>query len=143
MGTFFSTFSLCTNHQTVRIANGTRTKVVGTGTIHLSNTLILKSVLFVPDLDCNLISVSRLNHDLNCETKFLANSCVFQDLSTRKVIGSADFRAGLYILDVHPSSRHFSGHQCQLSHSLKSSSHSNKESDIMMWHFRLDHPNFL
>ena len=109
----------------------------------ISQTLILKSVLFVLDLGCSLVSVSRLNRDLNCETKFLADSCVFQDLSTGKMIGSADFRAGLYILDVSPSSSHFVGHKCQLIHSLKSSRQSNKESEIMMWHFRLGHPIFL
>jgi len=139
----FSNFSPCKTPQTVRIANGTRTKVVGTGIIYLSNTLILNSVLFVPDLDCSLISVSRLNRDLNCETKFLADSCVFQDLSTGKMIGSAEYRAGLYILDVSLPSSHFVDHNYQSTYSLKSSSQSNKESAIMMWHFRLGHPNFM
>ena len=139
----FTSYSPCNGLQTVRIANGTRTKVVETRIICLSNTLILKSVLFVPNLDCNLISVSSPNRDLNCETKCLAKSCVFQDLSSGKTIGSADFRAGLYVLDVSTPSIHSVSHRCQLIHSLTSDSHSNKESEIMMWHFLLGHPNFL
>ena len=70
------------SHHTIRIANGSHAKVVGKGTIQLSETLTLYSILFVSDLDCNLLSVSKLNKDLNCETKFLANSCVFQDLES-------------------------------------------------------------
>ena len=139
----FTSYSPCNSLQTVRIANGARTKVVGTGIIGLSNTVILKSMLFVPNLDCNLISVSSLNRDLNSETKFLSKSCVFQDLSSGKMIGNVDFRAGLYVLDVNTPSIHSISHQCQLIHSLSSNSHSNKESEIMMCHFRLSHPNFL
>ena len=45
------------------------------------NYLSLKDThsLLVPDLDCNLISVSKLNLDLLCETEFFAKSCAFQD----------------------------------------------------------------
>ena len=135
----FTSYSPCNSFQTVRIANGTCTKVVGTGIICLSN----KSVLCVPDLDCNLILVSSLNRDLNCETKFLAKSCVFQDFSSGKTIGSDDFHASLYVLDVNTPSIRSVSHQCQLIRSLTCDSHSNKESEIMMWHFRLGHPNFL
>lgn len=73
----FATYSPCNGHQTVRIANGTRTEVTGTRTINLSNTIILYSVLFVPDLNCNLISINKPNKDLNCETKFFAKHFVF------------------------------------------------------------------
>ena len=76
----FSSYSLCFSNLTIRIADGSCSKVAGTGTVYISPTLILKSVLFVPNLDCNLISMHKLNRDLNCETKFVANSCVFQDL---------------------------------------------------------------
>ena len=52
--------------------------------LFISPILILKSILFVPNLDCNLISVNKLNKDLNCETKFVANSCVFSGLGIRE-----------------------------------------------------------
>lgn len=96
----FTSYSPCTNATTVRIADGSCSKVAGMGTIHISQDLILHSVLFVPKLDCNLLSVSKLNSDLNCTTKFFAKSCVFQDLVSGKTIGSAELCAGLYIFKV-------------------------------------------
>lgn len=36
------------------------------GSIRLTDTITLHHVLFVPKLNCNLISVSQLNDDLNC-----------------------------------------------------------------------------
>ena len=34
--------------------------------------------------------MNKLNKDLNCETKFLANSCIFQDLALGKMIGNVE-----------------------------------------------------
>ena len=146
-------YSLHTLHARVfklyEIANGSRSRVAGTGTIHLSNTLTLHLVLFVPDLDCNLISVSRLNNDLHCETKFLAKSCVFQDLSSGKMIGSADLCAGLYLLKSASASvcsqdnKTGVSPQCWSINHLESVSQYNKDSAILLWHYRLGHPNFM
>lgn len=146
----FTTYYPCNGYQTVRIANGTRTKVEWAGTIHLSETLTLYSVLFVPDLNCNLISVSKLNSDLHCETKFFAKYCVFWDLNSGRMIVNAELRASLYLFDVNTSSVPVSlanknriNPQCWLVHSLKSVSKPNKDSAIMTWHCRLGHSNFL
>ena len=100
----FSSYSPCSNNLTVRIVDGSCSKVAGTGIVYISPTLILKSVLFVPNLDCNLISAHKLNRDLKCETKYVANSCVFQDLESGKIIGNVEFSAGLYLLKVKDSS---------------------------------------
>ncbi|XP_062097195.1 protein CLT2, chloroplastic isoform X2 [Humulus lupulus] len=65
----------------------------------------------------------------------------FQDLSSGRMIGNADFRVGLYVLNVnHPSKQNVS---YQSNHSLMSTSQFNKESEIMMLHFLLGRPNFL
>ncbi|KAL8118242.1 hypothetical protein AgCh_015962, partial [Apium graveolens] len=61
-----------------------------------------------------------------------------EDLSSGRMIGNADFRAGLYVLDINTPSIHSASHQGSLSHCFKSVSPSNKESEIMMWHFRLE-----
>lgn len=47
----------------------------------------LKSVLHVPKLACNLLSISRLSKDTNCSIRFLPSTCVFQDQNLRKTIG--------------------------------------------------------
>ena len=114
-------------------------KVVGKGTIQLSKTLTLYSVLFVLDLECNLLTVSKLNKDLNCETKFLVNSCVFQDLELGRMIDNEELCAGLYILKVDQSPIiHVLRTQCQTVNY-----ESNMDSAIMLWHFRLGHLNFM
>ena len=84
----FLSCSPCSSNLTVRIADGSCSKVAGTRTVYISPTLILKSVLFMPNLHCYLICMHKLNRDLDCENKFVANSCVFQDLELGKIIDS-------------------------------------------------------
>ena len=87
----FQTYSSCRVGFSVRIADGSRSKVTGLGTIKKSKNISIHSVLFVPNLDCNLLSVSKFDRDLNFTTKFFANSCVFQELALGKAIGSVEF----------------------------------------------------
>ncbi|RVW87882.1 Retrovirus-related Pol polyprotein from transposon RE1 [Vitis vinifera] len=87
-------------HSSVHIADGSKSKIAGTGSIKLTKDLYLDSVLHVPNLDCNLLSISKLARDLQCVTKFYPNLCVFQDLKSGKMIGSAELCSGLYLLHV-------------------------------------------
>ena len=147
----FSTYTPCQDNQTVRIANGSRSRVAGIDKVYISKTLTLHLVLYVPDLDCNLIFVSKLNRDHHCETKFFVKSCVFQDLALGKMIGNSEFCAGLYLLKVHhpstmlptPSNESSFVFQCQSVQSFESIRQSNKNGAIVLWHYRLGHPNFL
>ena len=134
----FSQFYPSWSHHTVCIANDSHAKVVGKGTIQLSEILTLYSVLFVPDLDCNLIFVRKLNKDLNCETKFLVNSSVFRDMESERMIGNAELCTGLYILKVDKSPI---GHDLR-TWCLTVNYEFNKDSAIRLWHFWLGHPNF-
>ena len=47
----------------VKIANGSLTPVVDKGFTFLSKKLTLQSVLHVPNLSCNLLSISKLAQD--------------------------------------------------------------------------------
>ncbi|RVW40843.1 Retrovirus-related Pol polyprotein from transposon RE1 [Vitis vinifera] len=60
------------------------------GSIIISKDITLHSLLYVPKLDCNLLSISRLTQDLNCVTKFLPHVCEFQALNSGKRIGNAE-----------------------------------------------------
>ncbi|PKA63925.1 Retrovirus-related Pol polyprotein from transposon TNT 1-94 [Apostasia shenzhenica] len=101
------------------------------------------SVLYVPKLDCNLLSISKLTRDLKCVTKFYSNLCDFQAVDSGKVIGSAEMHGGLYLLkennllgrQVHPSS-------CVSVNLISNSVSVPVESQVMLWHCRLGHPNF-
>ena len=83
---------------TVRIADGSLSKVVGIGSIRVTNDLNLNFVLHVPNLDCNLLSISKLTHDLHCEARFFSNLSKFQELDLGRMIGSAEMCSGLYVL---------------------------------------------
>lgn len=66
--------------------------------------LTLKDVQHVPNLSCNLVSVSKLTQDKNCLTKCFVLT-VFQVLNNGKMIGSTKEDRGLYCLDNRPESQ--------------------------------------
>lgn len=78
--TLLQNYKPSSGHLSVLIADGSSSKIAGTGSIELTKELYLNSVLHVPNLDCNLLSISKLACDLQCVTKFYPNLCVFQDL---------------------------------------------------------------
>ena len=135
--TVFHKYTPCLDNTTVRIADGTLSKAVGIGSVIISNDIVLKSVLFVPNLDCNLLSISKITRDLNCVTKFLPNVCVFQVSSSERTIGNARLCAGLYLLRANDPKN-----KTQKS-SFVSFLDKNKKSAEMLWHYKLAHPNFL
>ena len=102
----FQHYKLNQGVSTVQIADSSISKVAGIGNIQLTEDLILSPVLHVPNLDCNLISISKVTRDLNCVTKFYPNLCEFQAMDLRKVIGNAELCGGLYLLkestSLHP-----------------------------------------
>ncbi|RVX23157.1 Retrovirus-related Pol polyprotein from transposon RE2 [Vitis vinifera] len=136
-------------HSSVHIADGSKSKIAGTGSIKLTKDLYLDSVLHVPNLDCNLLSISKLARDLQCVTKFYPNLCVFQDLKSGKMIGSAELCSGLYLLSCGQFSNQVSQASCVQSQSMSESFNSvsnskvNKDSEIIMLHYRLGHPSFV
>ena len=115
---------------------GSYTLVVGKGTISLIKTFSLESVLHVPNLLCNLFSISKLTRDLNCVAKFSSTSVVFQDLASGKTIGSACECEGLYRFD----DREVVQGQAVVAGSNVLSFPFDHE--IMLWHYRLGHPSF-
>lgn len=54
------------NHD-VTIPNGTKTNIKYKGTVVLQNGITLHNVLFVPRFKYNLISISKMSIDLNCQ----------------------------------------------------------------------------
>lgn len=94
----------------VKIANGQGLDVLGHGDICLTKSLVLKEVLYVPGLECNLISVRKLMQDNNCLAVFSPSTCVFIPSSScfqekcmkekvmREKIGCAKLSDGLFFL---------------------------------------------
>ena len=75
--TFFSSYSPCASNQKIKIADGSFSAIAGKGSVVLSPMLTLKNVFHVPNLSCNLIFVSKLAQDTNCQTIFFRSHCVF------------------------------------------------------------------
>ena len=111
--------------------------IAGKWTIPLTPSLSLKSVLHVPKLSINLLSIHKLTKDLNCKVVFSPNDCVFQEPIMGKTIGLAKERDGLYFLDTSGGK---DGSQLPLSHF--SEKLSLNKSQIWLHHFRLGHPSF-
>lgn len=111
--------------------------MTGVGSVTISNDLNLNSMLLVPNLDCNLLSIRTLTQEKNCVTKFLKNHCDFQYL-----VRGRQMCSGLYLLKVNV----FPNGQPQKAmfgiNSLSVVS-SNNDSVVMLCHYRLRHSNFM
>ena len=71
-------------------------------TIEIASNNFLKSILHVPKLSCNHLSISKLPKDMDCIVKdmdcivkFSHDLCEFQDLHLGKRIGNARKHKGL------------------------------------------------
>ena len=84
----------------VSTANGTSIPIIGEGSLSLTNTLNLDSILVVPSLNYNLLSVSQITTALFCVVIFWPEFCVFKDIWTRQTIGCGVRRWKLYNLDL-------------------------------------------
>lgn len=70
-------FMPCNENHSVKIADGSLSKVAGYGSVTISKTLSLHSILFVSNLKCNLLSITKLTRDKKCVAKFFQNICEF------------------------------------------------------------------
>ncbi|RVW53234.1 hypothetical protein CK203_091610 [Vitis vinifera] len=84
----------------VSTANGNTTLVIGEGSLTLTDTLNLDSVLVVLSLDYNLLSVSQITAALSCIVIFWPEFCVIKDIQTRQTIGFGIKQGKLYYLDL-------------------------------------------
>ncbi|KAL6340655.1 hypothetical protein AAG906_010563 [Vitis piasezkii] len=103
--TIFDTYSSCPNNLTVRIADGSLSKVAGTGSVVLSRDLTLNSVLLVPNLDCVLLIFPPLtvNFDLDsgrrlamleeCSGLYILKECHDPQEQPQMAVGSNSFRS--------------------------------------------------
>lgn len=132
-----SNFSPCSLPRTVEIANGSVLRVVGTGTIMFNPDFSLHNVLYVPQFEYNLMSISKLTASQHLTAIFKSNGCLFQDQITGRMIGHAKEHSGLY---------YFSGTSSSLIHSTAAVSTTttlSRHQKIMLLHRRLGHPNFV
>ncbi|XP_057984651.1 uncharacterized protein LOC131169439 [Hevea brasiliensis] len=82
----------------IGLPNGEKTLAVKEGTVLLGGDLKLQQVLYMPNLNCNLIFVSQLLNDSNLVIQLTNKICAIQDLNSRNLIGAGEQLVGLYFL---------------------------------------------
>ncbi|KZV37633.1 hypothetical protein F511_38248 [Dorcoceras hygrometricum] len=94
------------------------------GSVFLTSDLILHDVLYVPEFQFNLLSISALTNNRECSVSFTANSCQIQDIKRTKMIGTGKRLGNLYVL-------------------MKSTSYVCNASvpKSELWHLRMGHPS--
>ncbi|CAA7062674.1 unnamed protein product [Microthlaspi erraticum] len=110
----------------VGLPNGKQSLSRETGTVVFDEDFKLINMLFVPDLKCNLISVSQLIEDLDVVMQIANKGCVVQDRTTRNLSGVGELRDGLYFFRRLTEFNAF---------------RLNKDEAEDVWHQRLGHPS--
>ena len=109
----------------VGFADGGRSKSTQMGDMILMDHICLRDVLLVPNLDCTLISVSKLLRHTNCFALFTDTICFLQDRSSKTLIGAGEERDGVYFFkDV------------RVARACKAEG----TDDQLLWHRKLGHP---
>lgn len=113
----------------VKFPNGRASRATQSGTLRLSSDYSLFDVLYVPNFDCTLISVSKLLRQTGCIAIFTDTLCVLQDSFTSTLIGAGEEREGVY---------YFTGVTVIRAHRTGAE----KSSSSVLWHRRLGHPSY-
>ena len=105
-------------------------KVEHIGDVFISNDLVLKDVLYIPDFKYNLLLVSTLLKYDKFAISFVDSNCLSQDKWLSKTIGKAELTNGPYLLRMKNEIVNCIQHttlMCKVSAS--------------MWHKRMGHPS--
>ncbi|GJW25539.1 hypothetical protein Tco_0039350 [Tanacetum coccineum] len=89
----------------VELPDGNITMAKKEGDVCFDNGFVLRNVLYVPGLTCNLLSVPQLLDEGNCIVQFAPNICVIQDITSRTVIGAGERMDGglFYFREMLPT----------------------------------------
>lgn len=97
----FTSSNLCSGKEKVKIADGSLSSVSSKGSILVTTSMSLSSLLNVPNLANNLLSIAWITADLNCQVIFYSSYYFVQDVVTGKMIGNSSLKEGLYFLGSH------------------------------------------
>ncbi|KAL2933741.1 Retrovirus-related Pol polyprotein from transposon TNT 1-94, partial [Bienertia sinuspersici] len=94
----FEHYIITPNNAKINLPNGKTAAITHVGTVLLNCGLTLKNVLCVPEFKHNLLCVSKLAQDNDCEFKFTSKLCLIQDSQSQitRAVGKA--KNGIYYL---------------------------------------------
>lgn len=110
----------------VELPDGAKVTALKAGKLQLGNGIYLNNILFVPNLHCTLIYVSKLAKELNCLVTFVDELCVIHDRNSRILIGTGEQRDGAYFFRAVPRAR---------------TSKVTGVDEQELWHRRIGHPS--
>ena len=113
----------------VKLPNGQFALAKFIGVVKFSDFFHIPDVLYIPEFSVNLISVPKLCQTNQYNVIFRASDCFIQEISSLKMIGSAEKIDGLYHL-ILSSKLAISSSLNNVSVTIPSSA---------LWHFRLGH----
>jgi hypothetical protein len=93
--------------QHVIVANGNKVQIHGFGTTKVLAKDV-NTILYLPEFNSNLLSISKITRELNCDVIFSSNKVTFQDRESGKKIGEGCLQNGLYYLDENTNKCHVS-----------------------------------
>lgn len=130
------------NHKII-IPDGTTLNVMKIGDISLTKDLFLKNVLFVPEIQFNLISVSKLTLDNNISLIFSTDACYVQDHLMRRPLPLGKPHNGLYYT-LGKDQHLFLEDRASLNnkHTAITASCTDKTNYVKLLHLRLGHIPF-
>ena len=108
---WFSDFSPFASPVQVTLGGHSKVLATGTGTVPVRmranlnmdwHPIALQDVLFVPDLQCNILSVARITHR-GAKVQFLGKGCQLYDQRGRLVC-EGRLQGNLYLMDMQPTS---------------------------------------
>ena len=111
----------------VSFADGSQVKASKSGLLKFSDKITLTNVLYVPNLNCTLLSVAKLLKQTRCLVVFIDALCILRDRFTRILIGAGEERDGVYVYRDVTMAR---GYKVKAAE------------DKTLWHRRLGHPAF-
>ena len=129
-------YVLPSSKSVISTSNGSTSPITREGSIILSNTFTLDTVLVVPSLEYNLLSVSQITSTLACIVTFWPSFCVFQDILTQKILGYGVRQRKLYYLEFPENGG------SKISQANQTSSKDKARATIWLWHHRLGHLSF-
>uniref|UniRef100_A0A803LBA1 Integrase catalytic domain-containing protein n=1 Tax=Chenopodium quinoa TaxID=63459 RepID=A0A803LBA1_CHEQI len=83
----------------VGLPDGQVKNVKEIGSVKLTDNIVLKNVLLLPDFKHNLMSVRKLIEDGICIVNFDKNGCLIQDPTSKRVIAEGRSEEGIYRLN--------------------------------------------
>ena len=118
----------------INLPNGALVTAHYSGIVQFSPNFVIHNVLYVPDFNFNLISISKLISTLHYTLIFSGDFCKIQEVSSLKMIGLAKLKEGRYHLVISKKE--------QLSSPRTSSVNTSTTTPVTtsnLWHFRLGH----